>query len=73
MSDPSIKRQPREIALARETPFALAGALVRPAALEADSPLATGNVGLDANDDVIFSQALDLDVDLGMIELRRRS
>src|SRR5258708_18039911 len=36
MSGPSIKRQPREIALARESPFALAGALVRPAALEVE-------------------------------------
>jgi Tol biopolymer transport system component len=39
----------------------------------ADTPESVGNVGLDANGDVIFSQALDLEVDLAMIELRRRS
>jgi hypothetical protein len=39
----------------------------------ADAPLAAGNVGLDANGDVIYSQTLDLEVDLGMIDLHSRS
>jgi hypothetical protein len=39
----------------------------------ADAALAAGNVGLDANGDVIYSQTLDLEVDLGMIDLHSRS
>jgi Tol biopolymer transport system component/DNA-binding winged helix-turn-helix (wHTH) protein len=37
-----------------------------------DAPLAAGDVGIDRSGNVIFSQTLDLEVDLGLIELRGR-
>ena len=37
------------------------------------TPLATGGIGLDANDNVLFSQTLDYQVDVGLMELEQGS
>jgi hypothetical protein len=41
-----------------------------PARKLADTPLASSSIAVDANGAVMFSQSLDYQVDLGLIQLR---